>query len=467
MLELSKTIPGAFATDAEQQELEAMESLPSSVTEPTREATPRVAQALQSPEGTSIDDENKETWVRLDMIFKVDSVGLELILANDNQPVGRLEDSSLSEFSLNDTRVKLRMLTDGSLESELLIHSFSIRDSRKQDSNKFRNIMSLINNDVQQQFMASVSMSPGPEKHLIAMLTIDSPRIMFALDYLSALQSFSQSAFASEEPEEVVEEESETPEESETGSVTAASSDKAITEVPSGEAAGASMTVSFRVNLVDAQVIMVANPTIPHSEAIVLGTKEVLISHQNVSTLQIQKVGMFLCRMDKFETSRLRILDDFTLEMSVDSRAQEKGSALTSIEVHLEPLVLRLSLRDILMAIQIVNKASEMRAQNAQQIEGGDDEEDHPTPRATRARSASKTSMTVANRARRLSQSGGHNDQTATPRSSVVLKREELSAKIDGVRVILIGDLHDLPLLDWSVKKFNVDVRDWSHHFER
>ena len=401
LLELSKTIPGAFATDAEQQELEAMESLPSSVTEPTREATSRVAQALQSPEGTSTDDdENKETWVRLDMIFKVDSVGLELILANDNQPVGRLEDSSLSKFSLNDTRVKLRMLTDGSLESELLIHSFSIRDSRKQDSNKFRNIMSLINNDVQQQFMASVSMSPGPEKHLIAMLTIDSPRIMFALDYLSALQSFSQSAFASEAPAEVVEEESETPEESETGSVTAASSDKAITEVPSGEAAGASMTVSFRVNLVDAQVIMVANPTIPHSEAIVLGTKEVLISHQNVSTLQIQKVGMFLCRMDKFETSRLRILDDFTLEMSVDSRAQEKGSALTSIEVHLEPLVLRLSLRDILMAIQIVNKASEMRAQNAQQVEGGDVKKISDA-KSTRARSASKTSMTVANRARR------------------------------------------------------------------
>ena len=460
LLELSKSIPGAFATDAEQQELEAMESLPPSVTEPTREATSKAIQ--NGSEGAPTHEhENKETWVRLDMIFKVDSVGLELILANDNQPVGRLEDSSLSKFSLNDTRVKLRMLTDGSLESELLIHSFSIRDSRRQDSNKFRNIMSLINNDVQQQFMASVSMSGGQEKHLIAMLTIDSPRIMFALDYLSALQSFSQSAFASEEPPEVVEEESDTPEESETGSLTAASSDKAITEGSSGDTAGAGMTVSFRVNLVDAQVIMVANPAIPHSEAIVLGTKEVLISHQNVSTLQIQKVGMFLCRMDKFETSRLRILDDFTLEMSVDSRSQDKGSALTSIEVHLEPLVLRLSLRDILMAIQIVNKASEMRAQNSQQIESGDAKK-IADAKSTRARSTSKASNTIANRTRRLSQSVGQVDQKTTQQSSVVLKREELSAKIDGIRVILIGDLHDLPLLDWSVKKFNVDVRDWS-----
>jgi len=460
LLALSKSIPGAFATDAEQQELEALESLPSSVTEPTREATSKAVQAQKDSEAATADDStSKETWVRLDMIFKVDSVGLELILASDNQPVGRLEDSSLSKFSLNDTRVKLRMLTDGSLESELLIHSFSIRDSRRQDTNKFRNIMSLINNDVQQQFMASLSMPPGPDKHLIAMLTIDSPRIMFALDYLSALQSFSNSAFTSGETA-VAEEEADSVNESESSSQDD-STDKAATEVSAGNGPGGSTTVSFRVNLVDAQVIMVANPSIPHSEAIVLGTKEILISHQNVSTLQIQKVGMFLCRMDKFETSRLRILDDFTLELSVDSRPQDKGSALTSIEVHLEPLVLRLSLRDILMAIQIVNKASEMRNQNAQQIEGREAKK-ITDGKSTRPRSGSKASSTLANRTRRTASQTAETIDKSIPQSSAILKREELSAKIDGVRVVLIGDLHDLPLLDWSVKKFDVDVRDWS-----
>lgn len=465
LLALSKSIPGAFATDAEQQELEALEALPSSVTEPT--TTSKAVQAEKAQESSAAEDgANKETWVRLDMIFKVDSVGLELILANDDQPVGSLEDSSLSKFSLNDTRVKLRMLTDGSLESELLIHSFSIRDSRRQDSNKFRNIMSLINNDVQQQFMASVTMSPGPDKHLIAMLTIDSPRIMFALDYLSALQAFSNSAFASEESVlEIEEDDPDSAEGSEQDSERE-SSDKAMTEASSADTQSGSITVSFRVNLVDAQVIMVANPAIPHSEAIVLGTKEILLSRQNVSTLQVQKVGMFLCRMDKFETSRLRILDDFTLELSIDSRPQDRGSALTSIEVHVEPLVLRLSLRDILMAIQIVNKASELRAQGAPPVEGGAAKKITDSKPSTRARSASKTSS-LAHRTRRAnsqsqSQAAEAQYQAALPASSAVLKREELSAKVDGVRVILIGDLHDLPLLDWSVKKFNVDVRDWS-----
>lgn len=464
LLELSKTVPGAFATDTEQQELEAMEALPSSVSGPSKEESLKAVQTGKNHEGTPAEIASQDTWVRLDMIFKVDSVGLELILGNDNEPIGHLEDSSLSKFSLNDTRVKLRMLTDGSLESELLIHSLSIRDSRSNDTNKFRKIMSLINNDIQQQFMASISMSPGPEKHLIAMLTIDSPRIILALDYLMALQSFSNLAFANAE---LGQEEGgdETGEESDVGSNGVTSIDKSATSTSNGDtsAQAGQLTVSFRVNLVDAQVITIANPAIAHTEAIVLGTKQALFSHQNVSTLQINKVGMFLCRMDKFETSRLRILDDFTLEMSMDSRSQEKGSALTSINVHIEPLVLRLSLRDILMAIQIVNKASEMTTPSGPEVESGEAKKITDGKGAgskPRRRSVAKpSSQAVVQKTQRREDDS---DTSIVPRRSAVLKREELNAQVDGVRVILIGDLHDLPLLDWSVKKFNVDVRDWS-----
>ncbi|KAL2005808.1 hypothetical protein VTN00DRAFT_10301 [Thermoascus crustaceus] len=467
LLELSKTIPGAFSPDSEQQEMEAMQALPSTTTEPVKQAVSKATKekpAYPAPD-TGAD---QETWVKLDMIFKVDSIGLELILAKDHEPVGRLEDSSLSKFSLNDTRVKLRMLTDGALESELLIHSFSIRDSRTNDTNKFRKIMSLINNDVQQQFIASVSISPGPDKHLIAMLTIDSPRIIFALDYLFALQSFASAAFATEEPTEV-EEADQTPSESDAGSSVIVSTDKSTPVSSNGDASSKNgrMTVSFRANIVDAQIILIANPTISNTEAIVLGTKQVLYSHQNVSTLQINKVGMFLCRMDKFETSRLRILDDFTVEMSLDNRPQDKGSTLTSIDVHVEPLVLRLSLRDILIATEIVNKASEMtnRGQNADS--GGqkklkDNKSNNSKSSKNRSSGGNMTSTATPGKALRNGSGADTSDQRLVPQRSAVIKREELTAQIDGVRVILIGDLHELPLLDWSIKKFTVDVRDWS-----
>jgi vacuolar protein sorting-associated protein 13A/C len=41
-------------------------------------------------------------------------------------------------------------------------------------------------------------------------------------------------------------------------------------------------------------------------------------------------------------------------------------------------------------------------------------------------------------------------------------KAEELTATFEGMRVILIGDLHELPILDLSVKNFTVNAKDWS-----
>jgi vacuolar protein sorting-associated protein 13A/C len=91
------------------------------------------------------------------------------------------------------------------------------------------------------------------------------------------------------------------------------------------------MNISYRVNIVDAQVMLIANPAVSNSEAIVLGTKQVLVSQQHAMTLQVEKVGMFLCRMDRFEDTQLRILDDFSVQTSLDMKSQGKDSSLTSI----------------------------------------------------------------------------------------------------------------------------------------
>jgi len=481
LMELSKTVPNAFASDPDDQtEEQVMEELPESTVEPAKKVTGKTMGEEKEPklhthQGPELES-SPETWTKIDFVFDAPTIALELILAKEGEPVGDLESASLSKFALNDTRVKLRMKTDDSLESELLINSFTITDSRKHETNKFRKIMSLINDDVKQQFMASVTMSGGSDKHLIAMLTIDSPRVIMAIDYLLAVQAFANSAFSTEESPLIEDAPQEALLGNETDSGVSTPVDlegqglpgKAVQE-PAKES---SMTMSFRVNVVDAQVILIANPTISNSEAIVLGTKQVLVSQQNASTLQVTKVGMFLCRMDKFETSRLRILDDFSVTMSMDSRSQGGKSSLTSISVDIEPLVLRLSLRDVLLALQIVNKASAMAndISAAGKLEG----DTEPTkikeitgtkaPSTKRRSIGGKATSTVAKRTSKSAAPKKQADKPTKPaQSSIVMKREEMTATIEGIRVILIGDLHELPLLDWSVKKFNVDVRDWSN----
>lgn len=474
LIELSTTVPGAFAADTDQDEGEAMAELPSSIVEPAKKigndsADEKKDHPPPSHQGPELDS-SPETWTILDFVFDAPTIALELILAKEQEPVGDIESASLSNFAINDTKVKLRMKTDNSLESELLINSFTIKDSRKNETNKFRKIMSLINDEVKQQFMASVTMSGGKDRHMIGMLTVDSPRVIMAIDYLLAVQAFANSAFPTEEPLQVEDASQEAlmVDDTDSGVSTPVDAKRQVLQGKSEPETGeqSSMSMSFRVNIVDAQVILIANPTIPNSEAIVLGTKQVLVSQQNASTLQITKVGMFLCRMDKFETSRLRILDDFSVTMSMDSRSQGNKSSLTSISLDIEPLVLRLSLRDILLALQIVNKASEM----ANTISGSDEIEDTEpskikeitgTAASTKRKSMTgKPTSTVAKRTSRSTATKMISEKPAKP--SIVMKREEMTATIEGIRVILIGDLHELPLLDWSVKKFNVDVRDWS-----
>ena len=284
-----------------------------------------------------------------------------------------------------------------------------------------------------------------------------------------ALSSFASSAFTSDAPEEA-EGGDEVAEEEDADGIESGLQTPITPGTPgrpdaTGDSSTNAMTMSFRINVEDAQVILIANPAISNSEAIVLGTKKVLLAKQNATTLQVTKVGMFLCRMDRFETSRLRILDDFSMTLSVDSRSQGKSSQLTSIHMGIEPLVLRLSLRDILLAQQIVNKASEMNVAGQNKIEDQEPKKlkDVKASGSGSVKTRSMTKRPASTAARTASHTASRSfSEKPKSRRSIVMKREEMNAEIEGIRVILIGDVHELPLIDWSVKKFNVDVRDWS-----
>ncbi|KAI1995793.1 Vacuolar protein sorting-associated protein 13 [Ophidiomyces ophidiicola] len=459
LLELSKTIPAALTPDKDQQEQEAIEELPDLAGDEAQ-SDKKIDEARpdqKTPAGSPGNGQKPEIWTQLDLTFKVDTLGLELILAKESEPLGSLDSASLSKFFLSNTNVKLQMLSDGSLESELIIYSFNVRDSRRNETNKYRKIMSLINTDVQQQFMASISMSGGTERAVTAVLTIDSPRVIFALDYLFSLQSFISAAFTSEEPAGELSELSDDDIHGAAFYEPAKESNDISSSSPAIKDVDSSMPISFRLNIVDAQAILVADPSIVNTEAIVLGTKQILFSQQNASTLQISKVGMFLCRMDKFESSRLRILDDFTIEMSMDSQSKGRGCMMTMIDVHIDPLILRLSPRDIVLALQIVNKASEMTS---------------PSPPAESnekkqiAEGSSNTSARRRSRGQSISAGQVISRSNSAPsqimQQTAIMKKEEMSITIDGMRVVLIGDLHMLPLVDWRVNPFSMNIRDWS-----
>ncbi|CCU75520.1 vacuolar protein sorting-associated protein, partial [Blumeria hordei DH14] len=473
LLELANTIPSAFIVDGEIIEKDTINYIDqNAIGKKKLIEPPETINDLGVDLGPELSFSNNK-WTKLDLIFRVHTIGLELISANVDEPLEDLEAASLSKFSLDKTNLRLQMMTDGSLQSELLIHSFTIQDSRANTSNKFRKIMTSSNNDVQ-QFMASVTISGGQDRNVIIIIAVDNPRVIFALDYIFAILAFVNEGFEYDS----------TPMEDNTSMIESAdiSDDeytqlnknnklehiKDISKVESTSSSSRKTptedtctNISFRVNIVDAQVILIANPLNLSSEAIVLGTKQILMSQQNVFTLQISQMGMFLCRMDSFESSRLRILDDFSLQVSLDNLQTNS----TKIKVDIEPLVLRLSLRDILLALQIIRKASELSDEgygkkknpdsdlNSKKINSTDVESLNTRSTGKVAMSSRKTPTGAANKT-------NLNNKNSASRMSP--NHEELIASLEGMRLVLIGDLHELPIMDLSVKGFTVTVNDWS-----
>ncbi|KAK3689238.1 hypothetical protein B0T22DRAFT_461182 [Podospora appendiculata] len=479
ILEISRSVPAAFSGDSEQGEAEAQREVD--------DATLERAKTTSSFGEESNDDQlidmapelgtRAEAWTKLDLVFKVNTIGLELINAPEDGPVGDLDLASLSKFSLDASKLKTRMDSNGSVEAEFVIQSFTIYDTRHRETNKFRRIMTSSNNSVQ-QFMASITMSGGKERNIIAVVAIDSPRVIFALDYLFAIQHFVTLGMHVDDPNqddgalEGLEDASDA--ESMQVMFTGRQSESSTRSTGSSKLAApkkeeTKMTVAYRVNVVDAQVILIANPLSASSEAIVLGTKQVLLSQQHAFTFQVSQCGMFLCRMDRFDDSRLRIIDDFSIQMSMDS----SQPATTNIHVDVDPLILRLSLRDILLVMQTITKASELSGSDTKEpdTKASDQKAKQLKSSGLKQRSASgKGASTMAGKSRaktRATSVGGATGIGPLPKgphdiSKAPRRYEELTATVDGIRVVLIGDLHELPILDLSIKAFTTTAENWS-----
>lgn len=481
LLQISQSVPAAFAGDPDLTAAEAESDVDNETLERARTNTGFGSESSEglvdmSPElGT-----HGKAWTKLDLVFNVNTISLELINAPEDGPVGDLEKASLSRFSLDSSRLKTRMDSNGSIEAEFVIQSFTIFDTRHAETNKFRRIMTSSNQSVQ-QFMASITMSGGKERNIIAMVAIDSPRVIFALDYLFAIQHFITVGTQTDDPNLGLPSPLESPEESETESVRLSltgtrpedddkqpGSNKGTVQKKDAP----TTTLAYRVNIVDAQLILIANPLSQSSEAIVLGTKQVLLSQQHALTFQVSQCGMFLCRMDRFDDSRLRIIDDFSVQMSMDT----SKPPMTSIHVEVEPLILRLSLRDILLVMQTIARASELSGGDAKvpDTKASDQKAKQLKAAGLKQRTASgKGGSTLAGRTRAASKSGGTAltvAQKGPPKPHDIAKpparREELTATIDGIRVVLIGDLHELPIFDLSIKNFTSTAENWSSNLK-
>ena len=378
-----------------------------------------------------------------------------------------LDKFALSKFSLNKTKFSLQIKGNGDINTDVAIKSFTVEDTRHDKDNRFTEIIPAASKSVSNQFIAAASLKEGSNgnKLLKADLTVTNPRIILAIDYLAALKLFSDSAFPSSKPigdklglETIVEEEESgfTPEfSSETSAMPLAS------ETPSAES---KLEIEYNVKITDSSVILLSDPKLADTEAIVFKVDLISLSQKDdVIKTNINDVGMFLCRMNRFYDNRLRIIDDF----SVCSVLDMSPGIISKVDVSCEALVLRLSLRDVLLALDIFKRASEMASPGTEPNStlASVKKEHSDNSKIKKLDTGSGNAPTTLSRRRSSINFSGRRPSLiqSTPVAPVMkFVEQRLRVEFEGLRLVIIGTVHELPMLDGCVRPFTVTANNWS-----
>jgi vacuolar protein sorting-associated protein 13A/C len=267
LIDLSRSVPQVLATagQAEDDADESTKKMPTVPIETPAPATPDENGAVVDlgPEVslTAVDQNGNQikVWTSLDLVFSCHAVKLHLYDHNASCDEN-LKEGGIARFALVDNIVRFKSLSDGASEAEVVLKSLTMSNTRPGPS-KFREIIPAAQHD-RNQFMILYSTSGGPKPSGRAIVTIDSPKIIFSMDPVFALADFFSSPFAN----------AESPENSGTDG------GPKIEEVEDSSTQGSEL--AYRVDIHDLSVSVLENDADSHSQAIQLTVKEVSTSQQ-------------------------------------------------------------------------------------------------------------------------------------------------------------------------------------------
>jgi vacuolar protein sorting-associated protein 13A/C len=198
----------------------------------------------------------------LDLVLTMATVKLQLYGCQATSETN-LKEHGIARFALSDNNVRLKMLSDGAMEIQVVLRSFTMSNTAPGPS-KFREIIPAAQHD-RNQFMLLYTTSGGPESTSLAVLTVDSPHILFSLPPVFALMEFFMSAFGT--PDATVDTTVKAPKTLE--------GEKTNLPATTGQA-----PFSFRIDLHDVSISVLENDLDSDSQAIRLTVSRISLSQE-------------------------------------------------------------------------------------------------------------------------------------------------------------------------------------------
>jgi vacuolar protein sorting-associated protein 13A/C len=200
------------------------------------------------------------SWTTLDLVVNLDVVKLHLYgeLASSEQS---LKDHGITRLALNSCTLRSKMLSDGAIEAEVVLKSFTMSDTRPGHT-KFREIIPAAQHN-RSQVMVLYTSAGGPDSSAMVVMTVDSPQVIFSVEPIIGLLEFFTSAFNGDSIE------------------VAQEAQANLNAQPANETVlQSSTTLNFRLDLHDVSVSVLEDNTDINSRAIRLAIRKILLSQQ-------------------------------------------------------------------------------------------------------------------------------------------------------------------------------------------
>lgn len=252
LMNLAQSIPRVLAGAPEGYA--QAESAASSVTTPLTTPDPDSSQSAGLAPELIINLKDGIIWPTVDLVVAVNSVKLHLYDGNATT-VANLKEHGITRFALNQSELRLKMLSDSSGEAQVVLKSFTMSNTRAGQT-RFREIIPAAHHD-RNQFMVLYTTSGGTNGSSLAIVTIDSPQVIFAVDPIFALVDFFTS-FNSTAP-----------------STQSEPIEAAPTQEPQSQS-----SFDFRLDLHDVSINVLENDSNPETQSIILTIKQIMLSQQ-------------------------------------------------------------------------------------------------------------------------------------------------------------------------------------------
>lgn len=400
----------------------------------------------------------------LTLEFLIPIMSLTLYDNTDNKE--SVDECSLTKVSLNGSKL---VLSKDETNAELLklnytLGSFSVKDLRNYKENVHSDLIPFCSKSENQLTVSySETKLDGDEVIKKSHIILDNLRVILAVDYLVAMKVFWNKIVLSPVNN------------SQANQLNKSSINHPSVKISKNkEAAKDSKNSTIKTKsqitfeALNPNVVLLANLELEDSEAFVFKVEHLLFDklaeeENEVVSLNLLNTGMFMCNMNTFDKSHIRLVDDFST-----SFYQNKTGQVANLKLDIEDMIIRVALRDIRLGNKIFKKSLQLAATNGlfgdslamRMNEGGQQgikfSREFKLALAKYAPSVLSSFTFMENDEENIS------TLSSNIPSSVIVTDENFNVNFGGLRLVIIGDVSELPMIDFHTKKMQIGIKDWS-----